>query len=457
MSDQEHVQVGEYLRSARRGINQLALTTHAHLVRVCSECAQAWERLGPLLRNVYRDNLAKTPTCLPPQIPHRDELSGRPETLDALAAQSASLRRLRRRAKKQLSELRTLPAKARAGRIAGAYRRFRTRQLAELLIEESRRVIRDAPAEAESFASLVPLVLDWARGPEAPPWTEPLLIRAAAHRANALRVAGDLPAADQAWHELRAGLVQRPISDAAVLGEIASLEASLRLDQRHLEHAEDLLARADRAFRYLGDRGSLARVRIKQANLKRGEGHPEQVVHLLDEAAEFLGTDTTPFLTISTVSGRVNALCDLDRPAEARSLLRRHLDAFEADPGPHAAAILRFLEGRTALGLGELASAVDYFQSSHDAMLAAGRPYDAALNALYLAETYLEQGRSQELRRLAARLVPEFRSRGVAGEALAALKLLVGAIASESVTRTLLAELRTRFSGATPRPVEGLL
>lgn len=373
-----------------------------------------------------------------------------------MAAQSASLRRLRRRAKKQLSELRTLPAKARAGRIAGAYRRFRTRQLAELLIEESRRVIRDAPAEAESFASLVPLVLDWARGPEAPPWTEPLLIRAAAHRANALRVAGDLPAADHAWHELRTGLVQRPITDAAVLGEIASLEASLRLDQRHLEQAEDLLAHAERAFRYLGDRGSLARVRIKQANLKYTQGHPEQVVVLLDEA-ELLATHATPFFTICTVSGRVNALCDLGRPAEARSLLRRHLDAFEADPGPHAAAVLRCLEGRAALGLGELDAAADYFQTSHEAMLAAGRPFDAALNALFLAETFLEQGRTQDLRRLAARLVREFRSRGIAGETLAALKLLARADAAETVSRALLAELRQRFAGAMLRSAEGLL
>jgi hypothetical protein len=457
LTDKDHLRVEEYLGSARQGVNHLALLTHAHLVRICSRCAAVWDALGPLLRNLYRDHLARTPTWVPPRLPERDELSGQPEVIEALAAQSAALRRLRRCAKKQLSELRTLPAEARADRIRGAYRRFRTRQLAELLVEESRRVIRDAPTEAQSYASLVPLVLDWARGPDAPPWADALLVRAAAHRANALRVSGDVNAADRSWRHLHAGLDQRPLIDPSGLAEIASLEASLRLDQRHFGHAEELLGRADQAFRYLGDRGGLARIRIKQANLKRVQGHPEQVVHLLDEASELLGTDTTPYLTICTVTGRVNALCDLGRPTEARRLLRRHLDAFEADPGPHAAALLRCLEGRAALGLGELAAAADYFQTSHDAMLAAGRPYDAAVHALFLAETYLEQGRIQDLRVLATRLLFEFRSRGIAGESLAALKLLVQAIAAETVTRALVVELRERFAGAQPRSSEGFL
>ena len=265
-------------------------------------------------------------------------------------------------------------------------------------------------------------------------------------------MAGDLPAADRGFAVLAELLTEPAVAaDATLLAEISSLEASLRIDQRRFADAEPLLERAAVAFEYAGDDTGSARVEIQRANLMQTLGRPDEVLALHERAAAALGARATPYLTVCTVTGRVNALCDLDRPAEARRLLRAHLDAFEADDEPHTAALLRCLEGRVALGLGDLEAAEGYFASCRDGMLLAGRAYDAALAALYLAETYLAGGRHRALRGLAARLLPEFRSRGVGRETLAVLQLFARAVATEELTAALLAELRRKLLGVEPR------
>jgi tetratricopeptide (TPR) repeat protein len=451
MGQDDHLRVQDYRRPPAADLGDFAVRTNEHLTAACPECGKGWQQLGPMLRGMYRESLAALGPAAPPPDPHPDDLSTAPAALDALAAQAAELRRLERRARQQLCELRNLPADQRVGKIRRAYRRFQSRWLAVLLIEESRKLVRSDPAEAESFASLVPEVLAWTRGEDGPPWAPPLVARAAAHRANALRVAGDLPAADRRFARLAELLaVPSVAADAGVLAEIASLEASLRIGQRRFAEAERLLERAELAYEYAGDRTGLGRTWIKTANLMQALGRPEEVLALHERAAAALGAGATPYLTVCTVTGRVNALCDLDRPAEARPLLRAHLDAFEADDELHTAALLRGLEGRVALGLGELAAAEAYFASCHEGMLLAGRAYDAALAALDLASAYLAGGRHRELRRLAARLVPEFRGREVARETLAVLKLFVQAVAGEELTAALLAELRARLLGAAP-------
>lgn len=253
------------------------------------------------------------------------------------------------------------------------------------------------------------------------------------------------------FEDLGRRLGERPVTEAAAVGEIVSLEASLRIDQRQAQRADELLATAALAFEYVNDRAGLARTWIKRANLLQALDQPEDVLTLLDEAASLLATNSTPYLTICTVTGRVTSLCDLDRPAEARQLLRRNLDAFEADEGPHAAALLRFLEGRVSLELGEYVAAQEYFASCIDGMFTVGRAYDAALAALYLGETLYLQGRNRELRALAARLLPEFSSRGVARETIAVLQLFSRAVGEESVTSALLRKLRRRLSASQVR------
>ena len=370
----------------------VARCIHSHLIATCPECEEAWHKLGALLKEAV---LSSFDTFTPPPAPSEPTDDDLLVDADALAAEDArveQLRHLRRRAHEQLWILRRLPAVRRAGKIRGAHRQFRGRALAELLIEECRATVRNAPLEAVAWVDLVPLVLHWTRGDGAPPWAPGLLARAAAHRANALRIAGDFLTAERTFIEVRRSLAAHPVDDPAIVAEVASLEASLRIDQHHEEQAEELLERAALAYRYAGDPLGLARTRIKHAGLMWNKDRPSEVLRLLDEAADGLSASPGPpdlYLALCTVTWRVLALCELERFSEARRLLNRHIDDYEASEDPHSAAVFRGLQGRISLGLGDHAAAEISYRSCLDAYLALGRYHDAAVVCLDLADTLL--------------------------------------------------------------------
>ena len=438
----------------------VARCIHSHLIATCPECEEAWHKLGALLKEAV---LSSFDTFTPPPAPSEPTDDDLLVDAGALAAEDAKveqLRHLRRRAHEQLWILRRLPAVRRAGKIRGAHRQFRGRALAELLIEECRATVRNAPLEAVAWVDLVPLVLHWTRGDGAPPWAPGLLARAAAHRANALRIAGDFLTAERTFIEVRRSLAAHPVDDPAIVAEVASLEASLRIDQHHEEQAEELLERAALAYRYAGDPLGLARTRIKHATLMWDEDRPAEVLRLLEEASAGLAASPEPpdlYLTLCTVTWRLLALCELKRFAEARRLLHRNLDDYEASEDPLIAATLRTLEGRMAHGLGEYEKAEQSYRSCLDAYLTLGRNHDAALACLDLADTLLAAGKTSELRQLASDLVPLFRTRDLPAETMRALDHLTRAVVSERLSTAVLTKMRralaTRAVAPPPPPI----
>jgi len=189
---------------------------------LCARCREAWEILGADRRRLEAelDALAPADEPAPPLSQHLAVAV--PEARRA-EVEDRRLRRLKRSVTKELSFLRRTSRRSRADRVTQGRSRFASRALAARLIDESRRVVRADPVEAESFAALVPLVLAGRLGRGGPPWARALAARAEAHRANALRGAGDLPAAGRAFAALRAELGARPIDDPAVYAELASL------------------------------------------------------------------------------------------------------------------------------------------------------------------------------------------------------------------------------------------
>ena len=153
---------------------------------------------------------------------------------------------------------------------------------------------------------------------------------------------------------------------------------------------------------------------------------------------------------LCAVTERINGLCDLGRFADASLLLLDHASDFEASEDPHAGAGVRWLEGRIALGQKDYRHAEDLFASSRDALLALGRNHDAALVSLYLAEVLLAQGRTRDLRRLAAQLTARFRSSELPVETLKSLRLFARAVAADTLTVALLATLRRDLDSTVP-------
>ena len=438
-------------------LSTFAIRTLQHVVAICPECARYWDQLGNRLQALVLESLKEVEDVpAPSRAPTAYLATGEPEAIAAQAALVHRERRRHRRAQEEVWELLRANSHDRARMIRGAYRRFRSRQFAHLLLEECRKTVRNAPLQAKELTELIPVSLAWTHGLSDATWAPALLALAAAYRANALRIVGDLPAAEDAFHALRHTLAQRPVGDPATLGEVLSLEASLRIDQQNLAEAGILLERAVVAWRCTDDHRGLARVHIQQANLAQHLGEAEEVLVLFEQASAELaagGDPTDPYLVLCTITGRVNSLCDLERYAEARQLLDDHLDAYESQEDPHAAATFRCLEGRILLGLGDYQSAADSLAAAQDGMHLLGRDYDGALIALYRAEACHAAGRTRELRVLASELVVQFRDRDVELPALNALKLLARSIASDALTAALFEEVRRQFASSAPKAV----
>jgi hypothetical protein len=169
-----------------------------------------------------------------------------------------------RRAEKALAHLRALTPTSRREAVRRARRQTRTPALAELLVEEARRQLGADPRRAlvwldlaeeatrrlsARFPAIVGRRLRW---------------RLSAHRANALRVMGELTAAARIFDDLAARPpAHRPpgLEDRA---ELLSLEASLRIDLREWEEAERLLAEAGGIYEATGDGVGAAKVLLQR-------------------------------------------------------------------------------------------------------------------------------------------------------------------------------------------------
>ena len=431
-----HLSLDHYLLALR---GELPLATlealaHRHLMESCRTCTSEWREavaaeVGPFVGSV------------PPREPPSDERLLRLADVEAQARRLTERRKAAREAREDLRRLLRLPAVEWERRVAGARTRFRSRAFGQLLIEACRERVRSAPREAATLAGLVPAALAWAERVERP-WVVPLFARAAAHRANALRVAGDLLAAEAIFAGLRGPTGPRAIGDPRVAAEVDSLEASLCIDNRRFQHAEALLSASRRAYARAGDKEGEGRTLIKLANLVHALGRPDEALPMFEEAAAKFASRRGSYEYMCTVTGRVNVLCETERPRQAAELLDDHADFYGRRDRCYESALFRCLQGRVLLGLGENDRAESAFIDGRQQLLDLGRGYDAILASLDLADTLLAAGRLGELKRLAADLVPLFRSRGVERESLASLRLVSEAVRAERLTAELLTELR---------------
>jgi hypothetical protein len=114
-------------------------------------------------------------------------------------------------------------------------------------------------------------------------------------------------------------------------------------------------------------------------------------------------------------------LTEVSRFLEARRAYRETRPLYRSFPDAWTQNRRRWVKGKIARGLGQLEQAETLFLAVRDGFLAEGIPYDTALVSLEIALLYAEQGRTAELKRLAAEMVPIFASRKIHREALAAL------------------------------------
>ena len=320
--------------------------------------------------------------------------------------------------------------------------RFATIPLIDLLLERSR---EESYHDARRGERLALLALGLAERIEADAVGPRVLADARARTwaavGNARRMATDLRGAEEAFEraekELASG-THEPLEKARLL----DLKASLLRAQRRFAEAVTLIERSIALYRRERDDHAAGRATLKLALAHKESGHPERAIEHLREAGRLIDPAADSRLNHAVRHNLIDTLVDAGRPLEARALLAksRHLDRNLTDASTRLR--IRWVEAKIEQALGRLDVAKEVFYEVRDGFIELGNGYDAALVSLNLASIYAEQGRSADMKRLAAQMLPVFRSRDVHREALAALAVFQQAAAAENAGLELVLRVR---------------
>jgi tetratricopeptide (TPR) repeat protein len=434
----------------------------AHMAELCPECAATVRQLRQALTQSEDAALAAVPSP-------RARVSSTPDTAarggsavpdpryvgafdraqEDSAAWVSKVRHERRKAREDVRDLLRLPATARARRIERARSRYRSRAVADMLLEESRRLARERPSESRSLAGLVEVVVLWTPGAVGQDWARALRVRAAAWIANSYRVELDLRAAERAFSEVRARMAHEVVGEV-VHAEVASLEASLRIEQGRFEEARRLLDQAAVFYRAEGRRSSLARVLIKRAVLEDALGDLAAAAAAQRQALGVLQGEDEPQLFRDSIVNLALFLVGDEKPEEAAEHLDRHAQVL-AEGRMWDQPELQVIRGRIALAQDREPEAEKLFLAARAELIRRGENVRAAVASLDLAVLYLAQGKSADLRRMARLMGSILAGAELESEALAAVVLFQRAVEAESVTGAAIRAWRRQLEVGRPR------
>ena len=322
-------------------------------------------------------------------------------------------------------------------------KKFRSLALCEALLETSKEFWFSSAADARERAELAVAVVETLEpGTYDAGVVSDVRARAWAYLANAFKILTDYQAADRCFANAEEHLAQgtgNPTEEARIL----DLKIAFRIGQRRLQEAEQLADQVLRLYREIGDTHSQGRVLIRKGMSRGHAGDHEGAVRLLRQGLQLVKVDVEPRLDLIGRQNLALYLSDGGHHAEAKALIEALRPRFEEAEDHLCLVRLQWMEGRIALGQNELEEAEQYFLEVFEDFSEREMGYDAALVSLDLAQVYAAQGRNRELRELALRLAPIFRSREVHREALAALLMFQQSAEEEAVTRTLLRKIST--------------
>ena len=318
-------------------------------------------------------------------------------------------------------------------------RRFQTWGVFELLVERSLESSIQDPVFGEYLGLLALRLsdhLDHQRyGAER---IADLRARAWSFIGNACRRRFDFQGAEEAfrtaYRELNKG-TREGLERAIFL----DLKASLRNDQRRFDDALRLLHRAVVLFLSYGERHRAGRSLVKISVVQNYAGTSDAAISSLLEALPLIDPERDPRLLLCARHNLIFYLAELGRFSEAQRLYREARPLYRSFNEPWVQNRRKWARGKIARGLGQLQRAETQFLAARDGFVAEGIPYDTALVSLELALLYAEQGRTEDLKRLAAEMVPVFASQHIHREALAALAFFRQAVEAERASAGLVA------------------
>jgi tetratricopeptide (TPR) repeat protein len=334
---------------------------------------------------------------------------------------------------------------------AGSSRSYHTFAVCERLVERSFEVGFQDPALSIEIAELAIRLADGLDIGHYGAVALDLKARAWAYLGNARRISSDLTGAEQALARAEA-LAEEGSADPLEEARILDFKASLLSDQGRFERAVDLLDAVIDIYEEIRDPHRKGRALISQALFLSYAGRPEQTVERIRQGLDLIDGEEEPRLVLMARHNLAWALNDCGRSDEALRQLESFRHTYGEFPDPWTALRLAWLEGRIAAGLGKLDEAGRLLRQVRERFVEQALGYDASMVTLDLASLYLREGRTAEVRQLAAEMLPIFLSQDVHRQALAALAAFQQAAEMDRATPRLVQEIAAYLTRARRNP-----
>lgn len=317
-------------------------------------------------------------------------------------------------------------------RMVEEYEAYRTWALCERTAFESVKVAAHDADDALDLARLAVRMAELTPGSEE--WRARLGGLCCGFLANAYRVKGDFPGSDEVFLRSdrlwQTGAVADPgqILDGS---RLLDLKASLRRHQGQFEESLDLLTQALAASR---SEAAMARIFLKKAFTLEQMGDWQGAIDSLKQARPLVEKQGDMRDLCVLEFNLCTSLCDAGLYSEAETLLPK-VRKLALDLGNRLDLLrCRWLRARLSAGLGRLEEAEAELEYVVGKLVARGIAFDAARACLDLAQLYLRQERSVEVKRLAGQMVAVFKAQRVHREALAAAILFQQAAEQDKAT-----------------------
>ncbi len=354
-----------------------------------------------------------------------------------------------RKAGKDLQDLLKLPHPERLGRIQRSHARFRGVMLAHLLVGEAKKNMPAEPQTVYELAETAEKVL--LHTPQAPGYYD-ALARATAYKANALRALGRLPEADERMRGARSLVRNEDVTDTLVYAEIDGIEGVLRKDQRRFQESAELLVRSASLFQLAGERIEAARPLLTLGLMYYDRQEPGKAIETTETALVHLSPEAEPHLYLCGRHNLALFLVEQGKFDAAADLLEADAELYERFADPWTALRQVWLKGKIAFATWRREEAEQAFLEVRRGFILHGNGYDAAMVSLDLALLYLKEGRTGEVKPIAAEMHTLFGAQEVHREATAALLLFQEAAEREALTAEWVEDLTAYLKRARENP-----
>jgi tetratricopeptide (TPR) repeat protein len=306
----------------------------------------------------------------------------------------------------------------------------------EALLQRTQELRHEDPQQMAFCASVAAFYI---RQKDELPGHADLQARALMEYANALRVAGRLPEAEEQLN-LAEDWFFAGDQDPELWLRLLDIRASLHGSRQRYDDAIRILEEVIQGRRGLGDWTGSAGALIGKGRFMAYIGRLDEAFSHLDEALTLIDYRREPELTALAHQNYLDLMVDAGRLVEALEILSSHRDELEAVAGRVNRWKLLGIEGRIRGGLGALDLAESLFREARAGALEAGVQSLAALTALDLATVILRQSRTRysEAITLATEALHTFSQLQIKPQVIEALNVLADAIQQELVTAPLL-------------------